>query len=95
MGYGIYVASTMYRQKSLKIKGSQKLPSKFYGPLKILQCIVPIVYKLELSASSKVHSIFHVSYLKKVLGSHVKPQIELLEFTDDDTIKIEPKTVLE
>lgn len=84
-----------YNKKSLKNKGPQKLAPKFYGPYKILQCIGSTIYKLELPESSKVHPIFHVSYIKIFLVSQVKDQTQLPEFIDDESIKIEPEIILE
>jgi len=70
----VFLRLQPYRQKSLKIKGLQKLAPKFNGPSKVLQRIGPIAYKLQLLDSSKIHLVFHVSYLKKVVGLEVRIQ---------------------
>ena len=51
-------------------KKDNKLLPKYYGPYKVFQNIGTMVYKLELPASSWVHPIFHVSFLKKVIGEN-------------------------
>ena len=41
---------------------------KFYGQYQIIQCISEVAYKLALPTLSKIHLVFHVSCLKKVVG---------------------------
>ena len=45
-----------------------KLSPKYYGPYKVLQNIGTVEYKLELFASLRVHPIFYVLCLNKVIG---------------------------
>jgi hypothetical protein len=53
-------------------KKDNKLSPKYYGPYKVLQKIGTMAYKLELLASSRVHPVFHVSCLKKVIGDKIQ-----------------------
>ena len=57
-----------------KDKNDNKLSPKYYGPYKVLQKIGTMEYKLELPASSRVHLVFHVSCLKKVIGGKIPVQ---------------------
>lgn len=91
----VFLYLQLYKHNSLKLKGSHKLALHFYGPYKILQCIGPTTYKLELPASSKIHPIFYVLCLKQVLGSQTTIQIMLPEFTEEGSILIEPEVVLD
>ena len=52
-------------------KKNNKLSPKYYGPYKVLQKIGTMAYKLELPASSRGHLVFHVSFLKKVIGDKI------------------------
>ena len=54
-----------------------------------------MAYKLELSAASRVHSVFHVSCLKKVIGDKLPVQTILLELDEEGKIILEPKAVRE
>ena len=56
-----------------------KLSPKYYGTYKALQNIGTMAYKLELPASSRVHPVFHVSCLKKVIGENILVQTILFE----------------
>ena len=51
-----------------------KLSPKYYGPYKVLQNIGTMAYKLELNAYSRVNPVFHVSWLKKVIGEKIPVQ---------------------
>lgn len=53
-----------YLQRSLAHRKCEKLSPRFFGPYKIIRCVGPVAYELELPASSKVHPIFHVSLLR-------------------------------
>ena len=66
-----------YKQTSLKEKDCQKLAPKFYGSYQILQRIGVVSYKLALPTTSRIHLVFHVSCLKKVLGNNCRVQIRL------------------
>jgi hypothetical protein len=72
-----------------------KLEPKYYGPYKLLQRIGSMAYKLELSPSSRVHLVFHVSCLKKVIGDKIHVQTILPEINEEGKIILEPETILE
>lgn len=43
----------------------QKLLPKYIGPYKVLECIGPVAYKLELPSPTRIHPVFHVMNLRK------------------------------
>ena len=49
--------------------------------------------KLELPASSRVHPVFHVSFLKKVIGDKIPVQTILKELDEEGKIILEPKSI--
>ena len=61
----------------------------------MLQNIGTMAYKLELLASSRVHPIFHVSCLKKVIGEIILVQTILPELDEEGKIILEPEAVME
>ena len=76
-------------------KKDNKLSPKYYGPYKVLQRIGSMTYKLELPPSSCVHPIFHVSFLKKVIGDKIPVQIVLPKINEEEKIILELETILE
>ena len=76
-------------------KKDYKLSPKYYGPYKVLQKIGTMAYKLELFASSRVHPVFHVSCLKKVIGENLPVQAILPELDEEGKIILEPEAVTE
>ena len=59
-----------YRQHSVQGRKNHKLSAKYYGPYKVVAIIGKVSYRLELPTTSRVHPVFHVSFLKKVFGQH-------------------------
>jgi hypothetical protein len=72
-GDWVYLWSQPYRQKSMAMRKNLKLSPKKFGPFQILQRIGMVAYRLDLPSSTRVHPVFHVSYLKKKLGHHIVP----------------------
>ncbi|WVZ53784.1 LOW QUALITY PROTEIN: hypothetical protein U9M48_004680 [Paspalum notatum var. saurae] len=64
------VGDKPYVQSSLAFRSNQKLSFKFFGPFEILVKCGSVAYTLKLLESCSIHPTFHVSQLKKVIGSH-------------------------
>ena len=90
----VFLRLQPYKKSSLRLKGHHKLAPKFYGPYRIIQKIGSVAYKLELLPSSCIHPVFHVSCLKKVLGTNIQGQTILPELDNEGSIFLEPEAVL-
>jgi hypothetical protein len=94
VGDWVFLRIQPYKHMSLKkAKKDNKLSPKYYGPYKVLQKIGTMAYKLELPASSRVHPVFHVSCLKKVVGDKIPVQTIFPELDEEGKIILEPEAI--
>lgn len=91
----VYLNLQPYRRSSIALGKNLKLSSKYYGPFKILTKIELIAYKLNLPPESKVHPVFHVSLLKKKLGSRVVVQTVLPLTSNDGQFLVQSIAILQ
>ena len=94
VGDMVYLKLQPYRQRSLARRPFEKLAAKFYGSFPVLQRVGIVAYKLDLPQGSKLHPVFHVSQLKKALGTQPAfPTIPQTLNTDLETI-VQPEQLL-
>jgi len=93
-GDQVFLRLQPYKQTSLKDKGCHKLSPKLYGPYQVLQRIGEVAYKLALPPTAKIHLVFHVSCLKKVIGNNCRIQTSLPELDEEGSIWLQPEQVL-
>jgi hypothetical protein len=94
VGNWVFLILQPYKQMSLKqAKKDNKLSPKYNGPYKVLQKIGTMAYKLDLPASSRVHPVFQVSSLKKVIGDKFRVQTIFLELDEEGKIILEPESI--
>ncbi|PNX73179.1 putative retrotransposon Ty3-gypsy subclass protein, partial [Trifolium pratense] len=70
-----------------------KLAAKYYGPYPIIERVGAVAYKLKLPEGSRVHPVFHVSLLKKVVGNYQEDK-ELPDLLEEKIEICEPEAVL-
>jgi hypothetical protein len=94
-GDHVFLRLQPYTQNSLKANHFQKLAPKFYGPYTVLKREGQVAYQLALPSYSKLHYVFHVSCLKKVIGTKCQTQTNLPEFDEEGSIWLQPQAVLD
>ena len=94
VGDYVYLKLQPYRQKTVARRICLKLSAKYYGPYKVIARVGSVAYTLELPPDAKVHSTFHVSQLKKHVGTALT-QYQLPLMDAEGVIAKEPVAILD
>ena len=94
MGDLVYLKLQPYRQKSLAKHRNEKLLPRYYGPFPIKARVGTVAYQLTLPPSSTIHPVFHVSQLRKAVGTAPTSLSLLPQLTAEMELLIEPTAIL-
>lgn len=94
-GYLVYLKMAPYRLAAFGFRGALKLHNKYYGPFLVIQKVGKAAYKLQFPDDVKIHPVFHVSQLKKHIGSKAIPSPHLPMVNSYGTVKTGPAAVLQ
>jgi hypothetical protein len=94
IGEWVFVKLRAHRQKSVVSRIHAKLSAKYYGPYPVVARIGAVAYKVKLPEGSRVHPVFHVSLLKKAVGTY-QEDAELPDHLEGDKgTYYEPEDIL-
>ena len=84
------------RFQHLFIKGpTSKSSPKYYRPFKITAKIGLVAYSLQFLDGVGLHTVFHVSLLKKAVGTTEEVSREVPKLVEDRIVEVEPQTMLD
>ena len=63
-------------------------------PHKVIRKVGEVAYELELPIGSKIHNVFHVSFLTKVIGQHISVSYTLPPLDDEVQLVLIPDKIL-
>lgn len=93
VGNRVYVKLQPYRQRTLSRQAFSKLASLYYGSFQVQEKIGSVAYKLAPPPGCSIHSTFHVSKLKRRLGTGKTAQTTL--HANLDFMKAIPLAILD
>ncbi|KAL0402538.1 UNVERIFIED_CONTAM: hypothetical protein Slati_4283700 [Sesamum latifolium] len=79
----VFLKLQPYKQTTVDLKNQLKLSAKYFGSYKVLKKVGKVAYKQTLPPGTKIHRVFHVSLLKKKIGSKYFPSVDLPDFEDE------------
>ncbi|XP_073222447.1 uncharacterized protein [Cicer arietinum] len=83
IGEWIFLKLRPHVQNSVEARINPKLAPRYYGPFEITTRVGAVVYRLKLRAIACIHTVFHVSLLKKAIGNY-RVETELPPGLDGD-----------
>ena len=67
----MYVKLQPYRQTLVALRSCHKLAAKYFRPFPVLARVGKVAYRLQLPSTARILPVFHISQLKKHVGTAV------------------------
>ena len=84
VGDWVYLRLQPYKQDTVALRKNLKVATKLFGRYEVLERIGFVAYELAMSDNSRVHTVFHVSQLKRfVAQAKLQSQLPQVNATGD------------
>ncbi|KAI0503903.1 hypothetical protein KFK09_014847 [Dendrobium nobile] len=90
VGERVFFKLRSYRQKTVTNRRNEKLAPRYVRPYEVLEKVEAIAYWLKLSPTTTIHSVFHVSKLRRVIDDYTASSELLVSLTEDLEVVLEP-----
>jgi hypothetical protein len=94
VGDYVYLKLQPYHHTTVAFRSSLKLSPRLYRPFQILSKVSLVAYQLDLPKDCQIHNVFHVSLLRKHLGSITPLSSQLPPLANDSSILPQPASIL-
>ncbi|KAK9033096.1 hypothetical protein V6N11_018134 [Hibiscus sabdariffa] len=91
----VYLRSQPYKLCKFAKKVNEKLSPRFYGSYSVLSRIGEVPYHLDLPPYSRMHLVFHVSWLKGVVKDSTPVQHLSPFLSEDLEMQVQPESVVD
>lgn len=97
VGDWVYLHLQPYHQHPVFGRMAQKLATRYYGPFffEVEAKIRPVAYHLKYPVGTRIHPVFHVSFLKKRVGSDTLIAGALPPLRNNGVLRLPPERILE
>jgi len=95
VGDWVFIRLQPYKYNTLKNLKNHKIAPNFYVPYQIQTRLDQVSYALDIPNKGRLHDVFYVSCLKKILGPSTLVQIELPLLDEEGKLVLKPECILE
>lgn len=90
----VFLKLQPYKQLFVNKRVFHKLAARYFGPFQVMAKMGSVAYQLQLPPDSKIHNVFHVSFLKRSLCNHtVSGTLPMV--IDDGELQVFPIKILD
>nr|XP_018624857.1 uncharacterized protein LOC104091830 [Nicotiana tomentosiformis] len=87
----VFVKLKPYRQNTVRNHQHPKLGHRYFGPFRVFKRIGGVAYKFQLPDAARIHPVFHVSMLKRYVGT---PESQITPLDLEDKVLFQEESIV-